>query len=88
MSGRKKRRPRRRTYSPAPRAVLVRTTEARLQRASWVAGGLGAACLVAALAVQYRLVHFAVGPNSAVILKVAGVGLAIAGIIFGRNARR
>ena len=67
---------------------MVRSSEARLHRAAFVAGVLGVVGLIAALGIQYRLFHFPGGPNSAVILKVAGIGLVIAGWIFGRNARR
>jgi hypothetical protein len=87
VTQKKKRKARRRTLSPQPRLVIVVSTEKRLRRASHVAFWLGALCLGAALATQYRLFGLPAVRDGALILKVTGISLMIAGWIFGRNAR-
>ncbi len=92
MSKRKKIKPRRRNLTPPARGSSPSTGDApsvsRLQRASFLATVAGAAALALALAVQQRWLTMDLGPSGSTILKVAGGGLIIAGLIFGRAAKR
>jgi hypothetical protein len=81
----KKRRVRRRSASPLPRPGFP---EGRLRRVSQVVTWLGIVALVAALAVQVGLLPLGMGPRGVMILKVAAVGMVIAGFVFGRGPRR
>jgi hypothetical protein len=44
--------------------------------------------LLAALAVQFGLSPWRLSPHHAVVLKVAGIGLVIAGFVLGRTRAR
>jgi len=91
MSKKKKVKPRRRTLAPVQHASAApseRPPETRLQRLSRSTTIVGAAALLVALAAQQKWVSLDLGAHGSTILKVAGVGMIIAGLIFGRAAKR
>lgn len=91
MSQKKKKKPRiRRHLTQVARAApaVPQTSESRLLRAAKVASTLGVALLLAALAIQFKVISIDVGANGSLVMKIAGVGLIIAGFVFGRGAKR
>ncbi len=93
MSKKKKVKPRRRTLSsPVARPSAPSSGEAaaepRLQRLSRAVTVAGAVSLLLAVAVQFKILSVDLGSNGANVLKVAGIGLLIAGFVFGRAAKR
>ena len=91
MSNKKKKKPRvRRHLAPVQRAApsAPQTSESRLLRAAKVASTLGVALLLGALAIQFKIVSIDLGPSGSLVMKIAGVGLIIAGFVFGRGAKR
>jgi hypothetical protein len=87
---RRKKKPGRRVLAPvehheedAP-AVRVRTP---LERVASAASTVGVTVLLAALAVQYKVLPGDVGPNGALAMKVAGGVLIVLGLVLGRRRR-
>jgi hypothetical protein len=90
MSSKKKKKPRiRRHLAQVQRAAPPpMSSESRLMRAAKIASTLGVALLLAALAIQFKVISIDVGANGSLVMKIAGVGLIIAGFVFGRGAKR
>ncbi len=88
MTQKKRRKSRRRMLSPMARPVPVPSSEARLLRAARIAFAVGVSCLAFAVAARLRLFGLPPWRDAALIFRVAGIGLMIAGWIFGRAARR
>lgn len=89
MSKRGKKKPRRRELQRVERksAVVERTPDSQLRRAARVATTMGGVAVLAALAIQYRILPADVGGNGILVLKVAGGALVIAGFILGRGTK-
>jgi hypothetical protein len=91
MSAKKKKKPRiRRHLAQVQRAAPAQpaTSESKLLRAAKVASTLGVVLLLGALAIQYKVISVDLGPSGPLVMKIAGVGLIIAGFVFGRGAKR
>jgi hypothetical protein len=86
----RKKKPRRRELARVERKVAVegqKSPETQLKRAARIATSLGVLAVLAALAIQYKILPSDLGSNGVLVLKVAGGALVIAGFIFGRGPR-
>ncbi len=85
MTAKRKRRPRsRRSLAPTPGARPVAGPGVRLARAAGIATALGVLAVGVAIAAQLRIVPLALPPQVTAALRVAGIGLVIAGFVLGR----